>query len=144
MENLDNYCENFTTDAGQSSFYHLNCSGCMKKSNEDRFFHGLLKNVSKKMGGDVSIFDLPKLYNPSIPSYYLDPEIVPLYTYCELDTASTLLSRHPRAKWDGYQENCTLLWNSYIFDSDNVKNPNLIPKDDPFGLCGKRITDKAK
>ena len=98
------------------------------------------------MNGDVSIFDVPKLYGPSLVKSYKDTEIIPLSTFCELDTESSFLSMNAQAMDFGWTPNCTNFWNTYIQDSDNPanKNPNLIPKNDPFGLCGKQITDKAK
>ena len=98
------------------------------------------------MDGEVSLFDIPKLYNPSAVSYYEDPEVVPLYTLCELDPESTAMTVHIAVQLAGGMANCTNLWNSYVRDSanDDTKNPNLIPKNDPLGLCGKGITDVAK
>ena len=124
----------------------FNCSGCVKTYEEDQFFHGLLKTVSKQMEGEVSLFDIPKLYNPSAVSYYEDPEVVPLYTLCELDPESAAMTVHLAAQAAGGMAKCTNLWNSYVHDSANpdIKNPNLIPKNDPLGLCGKGITDVAK
>ena len=123
-----------------------NCSGCVKTYEEDQFFHGLLKTVSKKMEGEVSLFDIPKLYSPSAAYHYEDPEVIPLYTLCELDQESTFLTMHPGVQQSGWMANCSSLWNSFIFDSENPdnKNPNLIPENDPFGLCGKRITKISK
>ena len=98
------------------------------------------------MDGEVSLFDIPKLYNPSAVSFYEDPEIIPLYTFCELDPESTAMTVHIAVQLAGEMAKCTILWNSYVHDSanDDIKNPNLIPKNDPLGLCGKGITDVAK
>ena len=131
---------------GELSKFYKNCSACVKTYEEDQFFHGLLKTVSKKMDGEVSLFDIPKLYGPSAAYYYEDPEVIPLYTLCELNQESPFLTIHPVAKLAGLMAACSSLWNSFIFDSENPdnKNPNLIPENDPFGLCGKRITNIAK
>ena len=131
---------------GKLAKYYKNCSACVKTYEEDQFFHGLLKTVSKKMEGEVSLFDIPKLYNPSAVSFYEDPEVIPLYTLCELDPESKAMTVHPIAQAIGEMATCTNLWNSYVHDSANPdnKNPNLIPENDPFGLCGKRITNIAK
>ena len=118
----------------------------MKKSNEDQFFHGLLKTVSKEMGGNVSIFDIPKLFNPIMVKTYQDPEIIPIYTLCELDPKSPVLVRHLYALSMGMGAACNSQWNNYIQDSKNPanRNPYLIAKDDPLGICAKPIGDIAK
>ena len=92
------------------------------------------------------LFDIPKLYSTSTVSYFEDPEVVPLYTLCELDQQSTFLTVHPIGQAFGFLPTCNILWNSYVHDSanDDIKNPNLIPKNDPLGLCGKGIMDVAK
>ena len=133
------------TPAGLRRNYD-NCSGCVPKSNEDQFFHGLLKTVSKKMGGDVSLFDIPKLYNPRAVKTYTEPEIIPIYTICELDPESPSLVKHLVTVLFGFTSDCTVLWNSYIQDSENpaFKNPYQIAKNGPLGLCAKPIGDIAK
>lgn len=127
---------------------YTNCSGCYETTDEDAFFHGLLTTVSTKLGGEVSLFDVSKIYNPSSVKFaYHQPEIVPIYSICKMNPESTALSLHvANVKVHKALPECTLLWNAYVQDSENsgLKNPYSIPKDDRLGICGQPIRDMAK
>lgn len=53
-------------------------SGCIGLTFEDKAFHHLLRDVSNAFGANVSIFDLPKLYNPSIPAASTELVLLPV------------------------------------------------------------------
>ena len=120
----------------------------MKTTEEDSFFHGLLTKVSTKLGGEVSLYDLSKLYNPSSVKFpYFQPDIIPIFTICKMNPESTDLSLRVTKSWMiKALPKCTLLWNSYVLDSGNpeLKNPYSIPKDEPLGSCGQPIRDMAR
>ena len=120
----------------------------MKTTNEDSFFHGLLTAVSTKLGGEVSLFDLSKLYNPAAVKFgYFQPEIIPIFTLCKMNPESPVLSQHVAKVWSSKAlPECTVLWKNYILDSNNpgLMNPYSIPKDDYLGSCGQPIRDMAK
>ena len=120
----------------------------MKTTKEDSFLHSHLTKVSRKLGGAVYLFDLSKLYNPSAVKFpYFQPEIIPIFTICKMNPESTDLSLHVvNVKARKALLECTLLWNSYVLDSENpeLKNPYSIPKDEPLGSCGQPIRDMAR
>ena len=96
-------------------------SGCLKETDEDRLFHGILEAVGKMFNSKVSIFDIPKLFNPNLPPRKHDNTLRPSFSLCEINQ---FLNRHEVFIQSGQYEECYFIWmdaiNSY---SEIEKNP---------------------
>ena len=129
---------------GSESCSHCNdCqSGCTSLTPEDNTFHNLLEDVSKVLGANVSIFDLPKLYNPSIPAALTESVLLPVHTLCKMESMKPLLVPNMRMLKDGELDDCSELWNDFI--SNGTKNPYMIPHDKVLGTCSHGVGNVAK
>ena len=96
-------------------------TGCLKATKEDRLFHGMMKEVGKMFNSKVSIFDIPKLFNPNLPPRKHDNTLRPSFSLCEINQ---FLNRHEVFIQSGQYEECYFIWmdaiNSY---SEIEKNP---------------------
>ena len=127
-------------------------SGCVKKSNTDDTFHGLLSQVSAEMGAEASLFDIPTLYNPGIPKkaeIMMNPDshvpgTMPVHTLCEYEPKLPLFFMSYFGRIYGLRSNCTALWNDYITNVEGSTNPYLIPEDNQLGKCSHGIGSVAK
>ena len=113
-------------------------SGCVWESLEDQAFHGLLKNVSKVFDANVSIFDLPKLYNPIIPTTSMKSVATPTYTLCNMERRTTLLVSNVEMMIAGDLDDCSKLWNDFI-SNNGPKNPYMILDDQYLSKCSHGI-----
>ena len=113
-------------------------SGCVWESHEDQAFHGLLKNVSQVFGANVSIFDLPKLYNPIIPTTSMKSVATPTYTLCNMERRTTLLVSNVEMMIAGDLDDCSKLWNDFI-SNNGPKNPYMILDDQYLSKCSHGI-----
>ena len=114
-------------------------SGCIKESSEDKAFHGMLAKVSTAFGANISMFDIPKMFNPRMPGIYLDPQIVPIYTLCQTEPRRPLLVQNLQAlNLIGDLDDCSKYWQAFISDSENlaIMNPYLLPKGEYLSMCG--------
>lgn len=110
--------------------------GCLEETDEDRYFHGILKAVSKEFNSQVSIFDIPKLFNPNLPPPKGDNTLRPSYSLCEINST---LNRNEVFLAGGDNENCFFAWSDTINSYDQSKqNPynNADAK-----ICARGLSD---
>ena len=144
-ENICWDCNNQKNMIGSESCSHCkDCkSGCTSLTSEDNAFHNLLRDVSKALGANVSIFDLPKLYNPSIPAALTESVMLPVHTLCKMESMKPLLVPNMGMLKDGDLDDCSELWNDFI-SNGTKQNPYLIPHDKVLGTCSHGIGNFAK
>lgn len=113
-------------------------SGCTALTFEDKAFHHLLRDVSNAFGANVSIFDIPKLYNPSIPAASTESVMIPIYTLCMLKPLTSILVPNMTMLAYGDLDDCSELWNDYI-SNNTKKNPYMIPDSKTLSICSNGI-----
>ena len=120
-------------------------SGCVKKTEEDAAFHGMLTKVAKSLDASVSIYDIPKLYNPSIPAISTDPGILPMYTLCEIEQKTGLFVQYLLFTWWGRLDQCSEYWKMFNTkaNASYEVNPYEITHG-PLKKCGSGIENAAK
>ena len=117
----------------------------MKKTDEDEAFHGLLTKVAKSFGAGVSIYDIPKLYNPSIPAISTAPGILPMYTLCQIEQKTGLFVQYLVFTWMGKLDQCGEYWKMFNINANASYeiNPYEISHG-PLMKCGSGIGNRAK
>ena len=113
-------------------------SGCTGLTFEDKAFHHLLRDVSNALGANASIFDIPKLYNPSIPAASTESVLLPVYTLCKIEQMTSLLVPNMKMLMHGDLDDCSELWNDFIMNNTK-KNPYMIPEDKVLSACSHGI-----
>ena len=120
-------------------------SGCVKETEEDEAFHGLLTKVAKSFEAGVSFYDIPKLYNPSIPAISTAPGILPMYTLCQIEQKTGLFVQYLMFTWMGKLDQCSEYWKMFNINANTSYevNPYEITHG-PLKKCGSGIGDVAK
>ena len=121
--------------------YDPDTSCTFDTKNEAKMFHSLLKKVGESFNSHVSLYDIPKLYNPMMPpkppnkTYeinYHNHAHLPTYTLCEIDPEKLVPFRN--------EELCRSIWNNVTnsYESADEMNPYLIT-DEKVSLCGSGL-----
>ena len=111
-------------------------SGCLKETDEDRLFHGILEAVGKMFNSKVSLFDIPKLFNQNLPPAKGDNTLRPTYSLCKIDDS---LIRNEFDLDSGDYEDCFFTWRKAIKSyHEPEKNPYVNEKADN---CAKGLSD---
>ena len=111
-------------------------SGCLKETDEDRLFHGILEAVGKMFNSKVSLFDIPKLFNPNLLPFKGDNTLRPSYSLCKIDPSLNQLEADLDA---GDIEDCFFSWHNAIKSyHEPKKNPYVNKNAD---ICAKGLSD---
>ena len=115
------------------------------ETDEDVAFHGLLMDVAKSLDTSVSIYDIPKLYNPSIPAVSTAPGILPMYTLCDIEQKTGLFVQNLMFTWMGKLDQCSEYWKMFSINTNASYevNPYEITHG-PLKKCGSGIENAAK
>ena len=124
----------------------LNSYGCIMICEFDdmidvQVLHGIMRKVGEMFDARVSIYDIPKLFNPKIPdlppvqesgavsAYAYIHEQFPTYTLCKHGISIPLL---------GSEDTCRSIWNkvSDNFNGANKTNNPYLANDEDKQLCG--------
>ena len=102
-------------------------------------FHGILQKIAaEELRINVSLFDVPKLYEENIPAMSMNYYNYPTHTLCKEDQNQTSLHvPHPWMSNNDYETICTRIWKDYIWSS--VTNPYELDEDDDHYTCGKGL-----
>ena len=112
---------------------------------EDKFdvqmFHEIMKKVGKEFNSGVSVYDIPKLFNPQIPDVLITDQAstvfpyvhrnFPTYTLCEQGISIPLFGA------DDF-EPCRKIWKNVSSEFNGVTNSNnpYLSNDNNTQLCG--------
>ena len=111
-------------------------SGCLKETDEDRLFHGILEAVGKMFNSKASLFDIPKLFNPNLPPAKGDNTLRPSYSLCKIDPS---LNRNEVDLDAGDNEDCFFTWRNAIKSyQEPEKNPYI---DENANICAEGLSD---
>ena len=105
-----------------------------------QMFHGIMKNVGKEINSGVSVYDIPKLFNPQMPdmlsndqnsAYEYIHQNFPTYTLCEQGIKIPLLGADE-------DETCRVIWKNVSSESNGVTKSNnpYLSNDNDTQLCG--------
>ena len=106
-----------------------------------QMFHGIMKKVSKKLNSGVSVYDIPKLFNPQMPDILTSDSTdspfpyvhrnFPTYTLCEQGIAIPVLGA------DEY-ETCRVIWKNVSSEFNGVSKSNnpYLSTDNNTQICG--------
>ena len=127
-------------DIGQTlsalKYLGIYADGCLEETDEDRYFHGMLKAVGKKFNSKVSIFDIPKLFNPNFHPPKGDNTLRPSYSLCKINSS---LNRNEVLLDSGENEKCFDTWSTAIKSYDEPENNPY--NDQNANICAKGLSD---
>ena len=101
-------------------------------------FHGILQKIAaEELKIEVSLFDVPKVYEDQIPAISQNYYNYPTHTLCKEDP---MMSPHVQNAWysgGGVETNCTKIWKNYMATS--LTNPYELDEVDDLYTCGKGL-----
>ena len=103
-------------------------------------FHGILQKIAaEELRINVSLFDVPKLYEENIPAISMNYYNYPTHTLCKEDQYQTTSPHvpHPSMSFYDHETNCTRIWKDYM--SNSLTNPYELDEDDDHYTCGKGL-----
>ena len=126
-------------------FLNKTASDCLVRSKEDDFFHDQLKAVAKSFGGKVSMFDVPRLFDPDLPKlpvhvcYWTD--ICATNTFCLIDPYVFVPRQTPT---EVRTDSCAKIWKncstSSCIGQEIDKNPYQMEQKN--SICGHGLGEK--
>ena len=157
--NVQDYFENLGTtlrilsDFGELQVTPKKCSSiCVGTCQFDdkidvQMFHGIMKKVGKKINSGISVYDIPKLFNPQMPNtlssgampWTVFPIIhrnFPTYTLCEQGINIPLLGAD-------HFEPCRKIWKNVSSEFNGVTRSNnpYLSNDNDTQICGPGLGD---
>lgn len=112
----------------EHKFNHaITLKNCHTKVKENDPFHKVLEVIRKAYGTQVSLYDLPLMYNPVMPDSG-DASLLTL-TLCNSEAGPTDLGM------------CSSMWNDCIEHQCHKKgiNPYMVSKNSDLEICGKGL-----
>ena len=103
----------------------------------DETFHGFLTSITKEMGGSLSLFDVPTMFNRRIQKRTIERETyvpgrLPVHTLCEYEPKSSLFFESLTLNLFGDESICTAIWHEYITRTNTDNNPYLKNEGDSY------------
>ena len=102
------------------------------------------------MGGSLSLFDVPTMFNRGIQKRTMERETyvpgrLPVHTLCEYEPKSSLLFESHKLNLVGFESLCSVAWNEYITRTNTDNNPYLKNEGDSYiARCANGLGNIAK
>ena len=103
-----------------------------------KYFHKIMIQLGRSLDFNVSLLDLPKLYNLQIPTTEAS---TPKFFYCDFEKENDLDPGVLTPTVQGFSE-CGQLWESYFTDgSDQIENNPYLVLNSTEQLCSSKLSE---